>query len=542
MNKIKYIILLSVFVSGIKTAQTKEKIQKEGKISFVTSQNIYVRFDNTEGIKREDTLFAASGGRLQPAMVVKYISTTSCSGEAVKNQSFTAGQSLIAFVESSFKPPEVVVNKEFKGVQADLNQTANPGNKIPVKSSGRIIEQKRTQGRFSVSSYSNFSNTPGITDIQRWRYSLSVKSDSIMNSPVSFSGYVNMAYRTDHWSGVTNNLGSALRFYEFALQYDLSKSSRFFIGRKINPKTSSLGAVDGLQMEIDLNKFVIGAVAGSRPSFTDYGLDAKLFQYGGYVYRSDSIFSVAMQNTIGIFQQTNNFKTDRRFLYWQHSNSLTQNLGFFISSEFDLYKRQKGIDKNIFDMTSMFVMGTYTPASWLSLNATYDARKNVVYYETFKNIADSILESSLRQGLGFRANVRPFNFVWISALYNYRFAASDPKPSRNYGGSFSYTQIPLINSSFYFNYNKIETAYLTGNYFSANMNKDIFNGDINIGIGYRKVDYNFYSGLNTLKQNIAAFEITWRISSMFFFTLNYEGTFQDKSSFSNLFCTFNVRF
>ena len=119
----------------------------------------------------------------------------------------------------------------------------------------------------------------------------------------------------------------------------------------------------------------------------------------------------------------------------------------------------------------MFLTGSYSLNNWLNINASYDARKNVVYYETFKNYVDSILESATRQGFALRMNLRPINYLWLGFNYGYRFSKDDPKPSRNYGASLSYIQLPLVLSSIYLSYNKIESGYVNGNYYSASINK-----------------------------------------------------------------------
>jgi hypothetical protein len=46
-----------------------------------------------------------------------------------------------------------------------------------------------------------------------------------------------------------------------------------------------------------------------------------------------------IQNTLAFIQQNNSGQTDRRFAYFQHSNSLLTGLKFFGSVECDLYKK-----------------------------------------------------------------------------------------------------------------------------------------------------------------------------------------------------------
>ncbi len=98
--------------------------------------------------------------------------------------------------------------------------------------------------------------------------------------------------------------------------------------------------MDGLQAEKTFNKITLGVVAGTRPDYTDYGFNKNLLQYGGYLAfdtKKDDIFT---QSSLAFMEQMNNMKTDRRFLYFQHSSSLLKNLYFFGTFEVDLYKVQ----------------------------------------------------------------------------------------------------------------------------------------------------------------------------------------------------------
>lgn len=194
-------------------------------------------------------------------------------------------------------------------------------------------------------------------------------------------------------------------------------------------------------------------------------------------------------------------------------------------------------------MTSLFLLSSYTPSDWLSMSVSYDARKNTVYWETFKSIADSILESVIRRGLSLRVNVRPYKYIWLSGYFGYQYSKDDPKPSRNFGATVGYTMLPLIESAAYLGYNRIETGYVAGNYYSANLNKDIFNGLMNVGVGYKHVAYNFtQSSISQLLQDIASLDLSFRIFSTSFLSISYEGTFEQKNTYSRMYISLSTRF
>ena len=49
-----------------------------GQVSFVSSQHVYVKFKNTEGIYNGDTLFVENNGAPVPALLVSGLSSISC--------------------------------------------------------------------------------------------------------------------------------------------------------------------------------------------------------------------------------------------------------------------------------------------------------------------------------------------------------------------------------------------------------------------------------------------------------------------------------
>ena len=166
-----------------------------------------------------------------------------------------------------------------------------------------------------------------------------MNADHIGNSGFSYSQYLSFAYRASDWSRVSSNLSEAIRVYDLAMKYNFSAETFIWFGRHLNNKISNISTIDGLQFETAFDKWSFGAVVGSRPDFNNMGLNVKLFQYGVYVNRFDDLVNGSMQNTLGYFEQTNNFRTDRRLLYFQHSNSAIENTRIFLSTEVDLFKK-----------------------------------------------------------------------------------------------------------------------------------------------------------------------------------------------------------
>jgi len=77
-------LLLIYFISGISIlAQSSGKEQRTGTVTYRSSQNIYVKFDNTSGIQIGDTLFIIDKSSFTPAVIIKFLSSRSVAGELI---------------------------------------------------------------------------------------------------------------------------------------------------------------------------------------------------------------------------------------------------------------------------------------------------------------------------------------------------------------------------------------------------------------------------------------------------------------------------
>ena len=518
-------------------AQTGNKKIIIGNVSYISSQNIYVQFDNTNGIEIGDTLFIKEKNNYLPAVKVEHKSSTSCSGSAISNNKLEAKTQLYAFVK--------VTDNQNTEEQKD-SVTATPVI-VPVVTE-ETVDTKTTlepvptlSGKVSIQSYSNFSNNISSVDYQRWRYTFQLNAGHIGNSGFSYSHYLNFAYRADDWNTLSSNVFDALRVYDLAIKYDFTERTLVWFGRHLNNKISNISSIDGLQFETGVNEWTFGAAVGSRPDFNNMGFNTKLFEYGAYVNRMDPLAFGNMQNTLGYFEQTNDFKTDRRFLYFQHSNSAIQNTRIFLSTEIDIFKKESGESKSDFSLTSLYSSINIRPSELFSIFLSYDARKNVIYYETTPDTLQAFIDRETRQGFRTRVTLRPVRSLYVGADYGYRFRKGDLKPSNNYGGYVTYSQIPLVETSLTISYNNLSSSYVKGDIWSANLTRPIVYG-FDIWLGYRFTNYKFEQGIDDLKQHSASINLSTYLLRPIFLNLTYEGIFEDIYTSGRVLVNLSYRF
>jgi hypothetical protein len=496
-----------------------------------------VKFKSTEGISVNDSLYISDNGKLTPVLKVNGLSSVSCVCTALSAVNLSVTQVIIA------KKRIVSDKSQVAEMEKSITEIPLPG--VPVDS---VINQsysnslkQRINGSISAYSYSNFSNTPGANSTSL-QYTISLDARNIMNSRFSIESYVSFRHKPGDWSEVRSDVFKALKIYDLDVVYDLNKTTQISLGRKINSRISSIGSMDGLQVEKSINKFSIGAVVGSRPKDSDYGFNGKLFQYGAYLAYNSKPDDSYSETSLAFMQQMNNSKTDRRFLYFQHSSSLLKNIFFFSTFEVDLFKLKNNVPLNTMDLTSLYLSLRVKMTKNLTLTGSYDERKNVLFYETYKTLIDSVLDNEKRQSIRVQLNYRLADNLILGIESGYRFLRSDPHPSRNLYGYLSYYQIPWLKISLTLSATLLESNYLNGNVFGADISRDLFKGKFQTSLGYRHLDYSYNESLLKTIQNIGEINLSLLLFKKMSLSINYEGTFEKQDKYNRLFLQIRERF
>jgi hypothetical protein len=537
-------LLVILCGSGLTGQNLHETV--EGKVSYVTTQNVYVKFQTTENIAAGDTLFIIQDSKLVPAITVKEISSISCVCTPFSEQKISVGDPI--FSRQKAAKTDMTVEKATVPV---IPVSATRQDSLPAKKGQPKTRKQMVTGNLSVASYLNFSNATSAT--QRMKYTFSMVMQNIGETKLSAETYITFAHKLDDWSTVQDDIFNGLKIYSLALNYDFNGHNQIWLGRKINPRISNAGAIDGLQYELKTGSFTIGLLAGTRPDYKNYSFNPNLFQFGGYLGHDFTGKNGSMQSTIAFIDQMNNGMTDRRFAYLQHTNSLVRNLYFFGSAEVDLYKQTMNpVDSTLKDTTykkdnsptlsNLYLSLRYRPIKKLSLSISYSNRQNIIYYETYKSIVDRLLEAATVQGFIFQVNYQPVKLLSIGINAGYRNSKNDPRPSKNLYGYLTYSRVPGINVSATISGTILETSYMSGNIYSLGISRDIVPGKLSAGLDYRYVRYKFYSGETTLVQNMGEVNFTWRIIKKLSCGLYYEGTFDKVSTFNRIYINITQRF
>ena len=516
-----------------------------GQVSFLSSQNVYVRFNSTEGISVHDTLYISSGENLIPVLVVNNLSSTSCLCSPISGEDLPVGHLIIA------KAKPVVPSEETKTLEEVKNEIQPPVTAIepavtekaavPSGTVAPSLKRQRVNGGISAASYSDFSNTSG-PDLQQFRYTFSLNAVNIAESKLSAETYISFRHKAGAWSEVKSNVFNALKIYSLALKYDIDSTMRLSLGRQINPRISNIGSFDGLAAEKSFNRFSLGLIGGFRPDYRNYGFDSRLLQYGAYLSynffnnRSYSGTSLAFMN------QLYSGKTDRRFLYFQHSGTLAKNVSLFTSVEADLFKLKNSQPSSTFDLTSFYMSINCRISGNLSISGSYDARKNPVYYETFKTLLDTLIENGMRQSYRLSSNIRITRSLMLGIQSSWRFLKADLHQSKNIAGYLTYSSSGNSYFSATLSGNYVETSFIKGVNGGITLLKNLLDGKIQASAGYNYQDYTIPEGGQKVTQHTGKADFYWQAGRKTSLSLDYEITFEAKNQYNRIYVQVMKRF
>ena len=517
-SKYVFILIVLIICSHIYGQETDFVLQ--GKVSFVTSKNIYVKFKKTDLIKIGDTLSI----NYTPCLIVNNKSSSSVVCTKI-NDCELKKDNIVTYNYII----EIVEVKENETIEDDIGISYNDSIKTINQNSKKAVYTENIKARLSASTYSTISSIRD--DNHRIMSRFSLNANHINNSKYSIETYLN--YRQNIVSGESSSSqkNSYLRIFNLALKYDVDSTLSVTIGRKINYKISSLGAIDGLQVEKFFGKNYVGLIAGFRPDIFDYGFNTNLLQYGAYIGRLTDNKNLYSQTTLGLAEQRNDNEIDRRFVYFQHSSTIFKKLSLFSTAELDIYNKVNDSINNSARLTNLYVSARYRFNRSINTSLSYDSRKRIIYYKTYETDIERLLDEDIaRQGFRARLNIRPFKYVYSGFSYSKRFQNDSQNKSDNIYGYISFSNLP-IEGRISLTYNMNSSNYLDSNIASIRYSRPFMDNRLNADFYYRFVNYEYVSNIPDLSQHYIGAYLSYYIDRSL--TISLSGEFSTYNQENN---------
>ena len=473
----------------------ESRVALKGVVSYISSRNVYVKYRTTNKIAVGDTLFCADGN---PCLIVQNKSSISCISSPLVGKNVIVGDSLTAFIMQDFLP---IASQAIAEKQKDVVQIPdNEPDTVSVTKLAKVYVPKPRYARvrLSAASYNNFAQ---VQPTSTWRLTYQANGALKQNKRISIDHYLVYRRSYDATDTFLNRFGHAFKVYALSVQYQFKNEAILSVGRKINPRFSSVGALDGLQYQRQFGKVVsAGAMIGSRPRLTDYAIDFNLMQGG--IWLGFGSNQSSRQASLGVMEQRNGAETDRRFAYAQYNDLLFKKLSLFGSAEIDLYRNVHDTVDMSPELTNLYLMTRYKLSKKVDVSLAYDNRRNIIFYESYKLYIDQLIDNETRQGFRFTWNYRPVRRWSIGTNTSFRFQKSGQNSVSNGNIFITCNQIPSLGLRLSAMASYLQTTYLKNKSFNLNMGRALLKGKLQAEFNYRYLIYDYSNeSANTSQHN-----------------------------------------
>lgn len=481
----KPFLMAMVMVSLFGTLRAQE--QMKGTVSFITSQNVYVRFENAQEIKVGDTLKLQQGNETTSCLVVMSRSSTSCVTKPISGCKPEKGAGVTATI-----PKRKSIALVSKGEKENEKKDEPKSDETTTNGESKTDEEGTRpkpdiNGRLSLANYTTTGNV-GTKNRAMGRLAFNIDNIAPGLSLESYMNYTNLSNTRPETGDIRTN---QFNVFNLALAYKKDSNYSVYVGRRINNNLASMGAIDGVQAEKEFGNFSVGILGGFRPNVFNYSIDFGLPQFGGYVAYKQNHRLIQSRTTLGLVEQRNGAATDRRYALLQHSSHIKK-LSLFGSAQVDLYQKVNNTPQSDFRVTSLFVSARYRLNKRLSLMASFDNRRNLIFYESYASSLNFLTANNPgRQGMRVRASYRIGKYITTGLGYNARVQSNNTSAFTNYNVYIRHSKLPLVGGGMFLSYNRSENRGLNYTTASASYRRAFAKGRIALDAYYRMVSYKY---------------------------------------------------
>lgn len=212
------------------------------------------------------------------------------------------------------------------------------------------------------------------------------------------------ARQTTTSSAGGTNVDGHTRAYQAVLFWNAPDAKfRMAAGRQYLMYISSIGLFDGGLVELNGQHLSFGAFAGWEPDAATLQFSNSVHDYGAYLTLHNApggmTSSAFTLGAVGSYEGS----TERREWGIAQANVSNRYVSLYLLQEVDYYRPWKlegpNAESSAVSFTSQFANVSARPTPWLSINATYDKRRNVRLIRDFTN-PETNFDDAYREGYG----------------------------------------------------------------------------------------------------------------------------------------------
>jgi len=499
---------------------------QSGSVTYISLGNVYVSRPENVQCNEGDTLFVLRDNSTIAHIIISVASSKSVVGKFFPDSAtIKIGDTVRGFQMTT----KSVSSKRQK--ERTTNILSEQRNNI-VR--GRIALQNISVNNFNLSERSFHQS--GIV--------LNLNVQRVFGSLWNFSMYFNSQYISSSQKlRLGNTSRTRFRLFDFSFDYpNTSEGFAYSFGRVRSKYTVGLGAFDGAQIIYSMKEWTFGIAGGTQPDYRTSRIATEYVRFSPFIhFQSGNVFGFQYDGTVAYTRQMFQLRLDREFLYMQNSFSTSQWFNFYHSTEIDLNDIKNGLRQKAIQFTNTYISIGSSPLDWLSLNAGFDATKNVYLFETHRSLADSLFDRSLQQGFRMSMTIRLPNNFSLNGFSNIRFRESDERTSVNNGIGIRANNI--LNSRFNVG---VRSSLLNGIFTDAatagiDIHREIASG-IQATINFEQYFYELMNGGNTNTLTTIGANVSGQLSSTLFTIASLEKNFDKFANTMRVFLEIGYRF
>lgn len=516
-------VVLFLFFTSLTFSQTPSS---SGSITYISLGNVYVSRPKNVQCTEGDTLSVVRNDSTIAYIIISASSSKSVVGKVVPDSAtISIGDTVIGFK----------INTENALSTKPKERTKNISN----EEKNNII-----RGRIALQNISVYNFSKNERSFHQPGAVLNLNVQRIFGSQWNFSMYLNTQYIS---SAQKNRLGntSRTRFRLFDFSFDYSNANEGFaysMGRVRSQYTVGLGAFDGAQIIYSLKQWTLGIAGGMQPDYRTSSVATEHIRFSPFIhFQSNNVFGFQYDGTLAYTRQMYQQRLDREFLYVQNTFFTSQWFHCYQSTEVDLNDIKNGARQKTLRFTNTYISIASSPLDWLSLNAGFDATRNVYLFETNRSLADSLFDRSLQQGFRLNMTLRLPNNISLNGFSNIRFRESDERTSLNNGIGIRANNIfdTRVNVG-------VRSSLLQGIFTDAmtagiDIHREIISG-INATVNFEQYVYQLKNGGNNSTLTTIGANVSGQLSSTLFTLASLEKNFDKFANTMRVFFEIGYRF
>lgn len=366
----------------------------ETAISFISGAEIYINAGRLDGLTEGSEVSVYRGDVAVATLRVKFIASHKASTELVQGVADLAVGERVQFHRPApGTAPTTGTQIAVAPPVARPRRLSGPG--MHGRIGTRYLRATTTTSADGRQVASNGFNQPSL-DARLY-------GQAIGGSPLGVAIDLRARQTTTTSAGV-HTVDGHTRAYQAVLFWN-APDARFRVaaGRQYLATVSSIGLFDGGLVELNGSHLTFGGFLGWEPDPSTLAFSSSVHDFGGYLTLHNrpggTTASAFTLGAVGSYQGS----TERR--EWALAQATVSNryLSLYVLQEVDYYRPWKlegpNAESSSVSWTSQFANVSVRPKSWLSINATYDKRRNVRLVRDFTN-PETNFDDAYREGYG----------------------------------------------------------------------------------------------------------------------------------------------